>query len=161
MKIYKQLQGLPEELEKWGVKALDKIESPEQANRAADDLRARIDLLWEECKASDEEEKVRYVLKNLGKADVVAEAWKELYAIKKNTKVDKIVGVICLVLAGICSIHPIKVFFIYTQEIENSAVIHGVWQAGKGAGAGVVCTIIFLFFGLWLLLSDRKNEKKD
>ena len=157
MKIYKQLRGLPEELEKWGVKALDKIESPEQASRAADDLRAKIDLLWEECKVSDEEEKVRYILKNLGKANVVAEEWKELYVVKKNTKVDKIVGAICLALAVVCSILPIKVFFIYAQEIENQAVVHGVWQAGKGAGAGAVCTMIFLFLGLWLLLKDRKK----
>jgi len=157
MKIYKELRELPEELEKWGVKALSKIESPEQANRAANDLRIKIDTLLDQSSSLEEEEKVRYVLKQLGKADVAAEEFKESYKLKSNSKTDKVMGIICLVLAGSCSIYPIRIFFVYPQEEFVIGAIHGAYKASLGAGAGAVCAIVFLIFGVWLLLHNKKK----
>lgn len=157
MKIYKDLRELPEELEKWGVKALSKIESPEKANQAAKDLREKIDKLWEQCPSPEQEEKVRYILRQLGKADVVAEEFKEIYKIKSNPKIDKVIGVICLALAGLCSIYPIMTFCIYPQEEFVIGALQGAYQASRGAGAGAVCAIIFLILGAKLLLPKKKN----
>ena len=96
IRVYKELCDLPDELEKWGKKALIQIESPEKAHEAAKVLREKMDRLWKECPAQDNEEKVRYVLKQLGKAETVAEELKETYKIKSNPKTDKKIGIICL-----------------------------------------------------------------
>jgi len=157
MKIYKQLRGLPEELEKWGVKALSKIDSPEQTDFAATELRQKMDELWEQCPSPEPEEKMYYVLKQLGKADVAAEELKEAYKLKSNAKTDKVVGIICLVLATFCSIYPIRTFFIYPQDQFVVGEFYGVYKASVGAGAGAVCAIAFLILGLWLLLHNKKK----
>ena len=80
-----------------------------------------------------------------------------IFLASSYTKVDKIAGVVCLILSGICSIYPIRTFFIYSQEVVDQTVVHGVWQVGKGAGAGAVCAIVFLIIGVWLLLQTRKK----
>lgn len=157
MKIYKELRELPEELEKWGVKALSKIESPEKADQAAKDLRTKIDNLWQQCPSPEQEEKVRYVLKKLGRADVAAEELKESYVLRSNPKADRVIGIICLLLAVVCSIYPIRTFFIYPQEQFVIGEFYGAYKASAGAGAGAVCTVVFLLFGLWLLLHNKKK----
>ncbi len=159
MRIYKELYELPEELEKWGKKALSQIESPEKAHEAAKELRARMDRLWEDCPASDEEEKVRYVLKKLGKAEQVAEELKENYKIKSNPKTDKKVGIICLVLSALCAIYPIMMFLTVPNQVSEPGAIYADYRTGVGAGSAVVCAIVFLLFGMWLLLHNRKREE--
>ena len=159
IKIYKELSGLPEELEKWGKKALSQIESPEKAHEAAKVLREKMDQLWEDCPARDEEDKVIYVLKKLGKPEAVAEELKENYKIKNNLKTDRIAGVVCLGLSLFCAVYPIMVFLAAPNLSVDTGTIYRDYRTGVGAGSGAVCAIAFLILGMWLLLHNRKREE--
>jgi len=159
IRVYKELCDLPDELEKWGKKALIQIESPEKAHEAAKVLREKMDRLWNECPAQDNEEKVRYVLKQLGKAESVAEELKETHKIKSNPKADKKVGIICLGIAILSSIYPLVMFLTLPNQPSNPGHFLGNFKAGSGIGAAAVCAIVFLFLGMWLLLHNRKKEE--
>ena len=160
MKIYKQLRGLPEELEKWGVKALSKIESPEQADFAATELRKKMDKLWEQCPSPESEEKVHYILRQLGKAESVAEELKEEYKLKSNTKTDKRIGCICLILGIICAVISFTLYYFNRNQVffsDGLGYMQGAYKSGVGVGAAAVCAIAFLVFGVWLLLQNKKK----
>jgi len=156
---YRELNELPEELEKWGKKALSQIESPEKAHEAAKELKEKMKQLWEECPARDKEEKVRYVLKKLGKAEDVAEELRKNYKIISNKKTDKIAGVIFLILSAFCSIYPIMIFFYHQNRVSEIGEIYRDYRMGVGAGSGAACAIIFLILGIWMIWNSRKEGK--
>ena len=115
--FYKELQGLPEELEKWCEKALAQIQSPEKRDEAARDLRERIESLLKECPVQDAEEKTKDVLRKLGNPEVKAKELKQAYEIKDNKKIDKVVGCICLMLGTVCGIISFMLFYFNNYTI--------------------------------------------
>ena len=156
--FYKEFNGLPEKLEKWGMKAISKIEAPEKRHEAAKFLRKKMDCILLECETWDEEEKTEYVLKKLGKAHVVAEELKASYAVKNNLKTDRIAGIIVLFLSMLCAVYPAMVFFVFSKENADNASIYANWLTGKGAGAAAACAITLFVLGIWLLLHNRSKK---
>lgn len=160
--FYKELQGLPEELERWCEKALAQIESPEKRDEAAKDLRERIEILLKECLAQDTEEKTKEVLKKLGKPESMAVELEQRYKIKDNKKVDKVAGCVCLVLGIVCGIISFILFYSNQNQVffnDSLGYMQGAYKSGVGVGAGAVCAIVFVIIGIRLLLFSRSERK--
>ena len=156
--IFKELNGLPSELEAWGQQALSKIESPEKKHEAAKILRQNIDQLWNDCSLENTEEKMNDVLTKLGDAYVVAEEMKESYALKRNPRTDRIAGIIALILAALCAIYPLMAFFLFPNENVSEGSIFIGYISGRGAGVGLAGALFLLVIGLWLLWYSKKKE---
>lgn len=161
--FYKELEGLPEELEKWCEKALAEIESPEKCNEAAKNLRVKIELLLKECPVQDLEEKTEYVIKKLGKPEITARELKEAYSIKYNKKTDKVIGTICLALGIICSIISFILFYSSRNQIffapNAGGYMQGAYKIGTGAGASAFAGIFLIIFGVRVLIYSRSERK--
>lgn len=160
--FYKELQGLPEELERWCEKALAEIESPEKCQEAAIDLRKKIEALLEECTVQDLEEKTVYVVRKLGRPEIAASELKEVYKIKDNKKADKVTGTICLVLGIVCGLISFMLFYSgRNQEFfnDNLGYMQGAYRSGVGAGASAFVAIFFIIFGVRVLLYSRNEGK--
>ena len=158
---YRELEGLPEELEKWCKKALSKIESPEKRHEAAKDLREKIEKLMEECSVQDMDEKIRYALLKLGNAETEAEELKQIYELPNNKKADQKAGTVCLILGIICGIISLVLFFSTKEQsffLSNKGYIHGAYKAGVGVGAAAVVAIILIITGIRLLIYSRKKQ---
>ena len=163
--FYKELEGLPEELERWCEKALAQIESPEKRDEAASDLREKIEKLLKECPAQDLEEKTRDVLRKLGKAEVVAVELKQTYETKYNKKTDKIIGCICVTIGMCCGIISFVLFYSSQNRGLMDAILndmhgmHGVYQLAVSAGASGFAAIFLIIFGIRVLLYSRSERK--
>lgn len=158
MSELKELSNLPEEIRMWGEQALTKIVAPEKRHEAANDLRYKIDNLWNECSSESPEERVAYVLKKLGDVDVAAEEMKTAYEWKATPKVDIKAGIVFLILSAFCGIYAFMAFFVFPSEASGTASPYATYLTGKGAGSGAVVSIVLLALSVMILLNARKEE---
>lgn len=157
MPEYKELNHLPEELKMWGELALDKIEAPEKRHAAANDLRQKMDGLWNECPLEKPEEKVAYVLAELGDVQTAAEEYRNAYVWRETPKTDRVIGSIVLILSVFCGVYAFMAFFIFPNAASNEASIYANYLTGKGMGGGAACAIVLFVLGIKILRNTRKK----
>lgn len=159
MSDFKELNDFPEELKAWGEVALSRVESPEKRHEAANDLRQKMEGLWNECSLEKPEEKLAYVLSQLGDAETVADEMRNTYVWKEKPKTDRVIGSIVLILSAFCGVYAFMAFFVFPNEEYGEASIYANYLTGKGAGSGAACAILFFVLGVMILLNSRKKGK--
>ena len=159
----KEFDGLPQALQDWGKKAISQIQSPEKKHEAAKEVRQRMEDLWDNSDIEDIriEEKVKFLLSELGNVDLEAQRLAEKYQIKENPRMDRIIGVILLFISCLLGIHAYKVLSraIDLKGGEYGPVNMGAYYAGYAPGAEFFLIIVFTVIGLWLIFHSRKKER--
>lgn len=104
------------------------------------------------------QEKVKEVLEKLGDAESAANDLKETYQLKKTPQKDRKIGIIMLVLSGLCSIYPFMAFFVFPNNDPEPGAVYMTYRAGVGAGAGWAIAIVFFVIGIWALRQSVKDK---
>lgn len=161
-----EFDELPKELIKWGKTAIGQIISPQKQHEAAKEVREKIDALWDRAfmEGIADERKVSYVLDKLGDVNVAAEELTEKYQLKENTKQNKIIGGVMLLISAICGYRAYVIFFVdKAKDVVDAATgqyFYSRYNLAQSGGAFMFVALVFGVLGLRLLLDFRQKNKK-